>query len=67
MISEKQTQAIVGHIGIEVSDLRRSKKFYQALLNGLGFEVVLENVNVMGFSNQTFQIWLSKTQKQSQT
>ena len=64
MISDKQTQAIVGHVGIEVSDLRKSNKFYRAPLNMLSFEVIMETETVTGFSNQNFQIWISKTEKQ---
>jgi catechol 2,3-dioxygenase-like lactoylglutathione lyase family enzyme len=64
MPSTKQPPAIVGHIGIEVINLPESKKFYRALLNKLGFEVVMDNENAVGFSNQTFQIWLAKPQKQ---
>ena len=56
-------QAVVGHVGIEVRNLAESKKFYQALLEGLAFEVVMENENAVGFSNRTFQVWLAKPQK----
>jgi len=63
MISNKQAQAVVGHVGIEVSNLRQSKKFYGALLSAIGFEVVMENENAVGFSNQNFQVWLAKPQK----
>lgn len=56
--------AIIGHVGIEVTNLKESKKFYRALLSELGFEVVMENENAVGFSNQNFQVWLVKPQEQ---
>jgi predicted lactoylglutathione lyase len=63
MASKKQTQAIVGHIGIEVSNLMNSKKFYSALLEGLDFKVIMEEENSIGFSNQGFQVWVSEQKK----
>jgi hypothetical protein len=30
------------------------------LLNRLGFDIIMETENVAGFSNQNFQVWLSK-------
>jgi catechol 2,3-dioxygenase-like lactoylglutathione lyase family enzyme len=63
MVQNRKIQAIVGHVAIEVTDLNKSKKFYQSLLNGLGFEVIMDNGNAVGFSNQTFQVWLAKPEK----
>jgi catechol 2,3-dioxygenase-like lactoylglutathione lyase family enzyme len=60
MVPGKQTQAVVGHVGIEVSDLDRSKKFYKALLLGLGFRVTMDTKEGMGFSNQNFSIWVGE-------
>ena len=62
--SEKQAGAIIGHVGIEVSNLSESKKFYQALLKELGFEMIMDDENAAGFSNQNFQVWLAKPEKQ---
>lgn len=63
MVSEKRPTAVVGHVGIEVTNLTESKKFYHALLSELGFEVVMDNENAAGFSNGNFQVWLAKPQK----
>ena len=63
MVSRKQIRAIVGHVGIEVSNLVNSKKFYMALLEGLGFKVIMDDADGMGFSNQSFQVWVSKSKK----
>lgn len=60
MVSDKQVQAVVGHVGIEVSDLSRSKKFYNALLNGLGFKVIMDTEDGLGFSNQNFSVWVGE-------
>ncbi len=60
MVSDKQTQAAVGHVGIEVSDLGRSKKFYKALLGGLGFRVMMDTEDGMGFSNENFSVWVGE-------
>ena len=60
MVSEKPIQAIVGHVGIEVSSLGVSKKFYKALLEGLGFKVIMDSKDAAGFSNKNFQIWLAE-------
>jgi len=63
MMPRKRAQAIVGHVGIEVSNLTLSKRFYWTLLSKLGFEVIMENESAVGFSNQTFQIWLAQPEK----
>ena len=56
----KQSQAIVGHVGIEVSNLNNSKKFYRTLLGGLGFKIIMDTEDGLGFSNQNFQVWLGE-------
>jgi catechol 2,3-dioxygenase-like lactoylglutathione lyase family enzyme len=63
MVSNKQTQAIVGHVGIEVSILKNSKKFYKALLGGLGFKIIMDTEDGVGFSNQNFQVWVGELQE----
>lgn len=49
-----------GHIGIEVTNLKNSKKFYAALLEELGFKTIMESEDGVGFSNQSFQIWVAE-------
>jgi catechol 2,3-dioxygenase-like lactoylglutathione lyase family enzyme len=58
--SDKVARAIVGHVGIEVSDLSRSKGFYRALFEGLGFKAIMEDEDGIGFSNQNFQVWITQ-------
>ncbi|MGA2768543.1 MAG: VOC family protein [Candidatus Bathyarchaeia archaeon] len=60
MVSNKQVQAVVGHVGIEVSSLSRSRKFYEALLGGLGFKMIMDSEDGVGFSNQRFQVWVGE-------
>jgi catechol 2,3-dioxygenase-like lactoylglutathione lyase family enzyme len=63
MVSKKRVPAIVGHVGIEVSNLTKSKKFYATLLEGLGFKVVMDQEDGVGFSNGSFQVWVSASKK----
>ena len=60
MVSNKQAPAIVGHVGIEVTNLGNSKKFYKALLEGLGFSVIMDTEDGLGFSNQNFSVWIGE-------
>ena len=57
MVSNKQVHAIVGHVGIEVTGLSKSKKFYETLFGGLGFKVIMDTEDGVGFSNQNFSVW----------
>jgi len=57
---ENQIRTTIGHVGIEVSNLSESKKFYKTLLDGLGFKIIMETPEGIGFSNHNFQIWLSQ-------
>jgi len=43
VVSGKPVQAVVGHVGIEVSSLKGSQGFYRALLGALGFKVVMDS------------------------
>ena len=63
MVPDKQTQAIVGHVGIEVSNLKSSKKFYKTLLEALGFNIIMDTDDGVGFSNQNFSIWVGELQE----
>ncbi len=60
MNSNQNVRAIVGHLGVETKNLKRSKKFYKALLEGLGFGIIMDTEEGIGFSNQNFQVWLSE-------
>jgi catechol 2,3-dioxygenase-like lactoylglutathione lyase family enzyme len=60
MASNKEPQAIVGHVGIEVTNLNNSKKFYKALLEELGFKIIMDTEDGVGFSNQNFSVWIGE-------
>lgn len=60
MVLDMQTQAIVGHVGIEVSNLENSKKSYKTLLGALGLKIIMDTDNGAGFSNQNFSIWVGE-------
>jgi catechol 2,3-dioxygenase-like lactoylglutathione lyase family enzyme len=59
---KKEAKAIIGHVGIEVSSLENSRKFYEVLLRALGFRVIVDSKETVGFSNQNFQVWVSQPQ-----
>ncbi|HEX9261223.1 MAG TPA: VOC family protein [Candidatus Bathyarchaeia archaeon] len=61
VVEEKQINMFVGHVGIEVSSLSRSKLFYDTLLCGLGFKRTEGEFGV-GFLSPTFQVWLAESQ-----
>jgi catechol 2,3-dioxygenase-like lactoylglutathione lyase family enzyme len=62
LVSKKiEIQATIGHVGIEISNLKKSRKFYEVLLKGLSFRLVMDSGEAVGFSNQNFMIWLSKS------
>ncbi len=63
MAELRQTQAIVGHVGIEVSSFAKSKKFYQTLFNGLGLETMMDTKDGMAFSNENFSLWIGELKK----
>ena len=62
MTSNKDVGATVGHVGIEAKNLNHSKKFYKTLLEGLGFSVIMETEEGIGFSNKNFSVWLGEMQ-----
>ncbi|MEN3036909.1 MAG: VOC family protein [Candidatus Methanosuratincola petrocarbonis] len=53
--------ARIGHIGIEVSDVAASRKFYDALLGSLGFRLVGESGEHAGYSDGSTQIWIARS------
>jgi catechol 2,3-dioxygenase-like lactoylglutathione lyase family enzyme len=50
----------VDHLGISVSDFKSSKKFYGRLLKFLGFKVLDELEDAMGWTNGITRLWISK-------
>jgi catechol-2,3-dioxygenase len=63
MAAVKHAQAIVGHIGIEVSSLAKSKKFHQTLFSGLGLKTMMDTKDGVAFSNENFSVWVGELRK----
>jgi catechol 2,3-dioxygenase-like lactoylglutathione lyase family enzyme len=57
---EHKSPAIVGHVGIEVKSISKSKKFYKTLFEGLGFKVTMDTKEGLGFSNGEFALWIGE-------
>jgi catechol 2,3-dioxygenase-like lactoylglutathione lyase family enzyme len=60
MTSVENIDASIGHIGIEVTSLGKSRKFYKTLLEGLGLKVLRDTPEYLGFNNQSFSVWIGE-------
>jgi len=54
----------VDHISIRVSDFARSKRFYQKLFGFLGFKVMGEYDDAIGWSNGKTRYWIGQADAQ---
>jgi predicted lactoylglutathione lyase len=50
----------VGHVCIEISNIIRSRKFYEPMLKNLGFRTIMEEKDSIGFSNESLSIFLGQ-------
>ena len=50
---------MIDHISIAVSDLDRSTDFYRAVLQPLGFDLLVERPATMGFGKRYSEFWLN--------
>lgn len=57
-----KTGVSIGHVSLEVTDLTRSRKFYETALKTVGFKVVLEDKDAFGMANEQCSIWLATPQ-----
>lgn len=53
----------VQHVEINVSDLARSKDFYEDLLTWMGYRRILDEKKVVGWGNRAVQIFLVKCEE----
>lgn len=53
----------VDHLVVRVSDFEASKAFYQKLLSFLGFEVLGDYDDMIGWTNQKTRYWISQADK----
>jgi catechol 2,3-dioxygenase-like lactoylglutathione lyase family enzyme len=60
MTSKDNIEASIGHIGIEVTSLNKSKVFYKTLLEGLGLKLLRDTPEYLGFNNQNFSVWIGE-------
>lgn len=51
---------MIDHIGISVSDYEASKLFYQAVLEPLGFSLLMEIEGWAGFGADKPELWIAK-------
>ncbi len=55
---------MLDHISLKVTDVERSKRFYQEALKPLGYELVMEFPGMAGFGvNHRTDFWLSTADK----
>lgn len=59
----KRIRATVGHLGIEVSHMGKSKLFYEALAKALDLDCIYESEGSMGWGNTEFSIWVTASEK----
>ena len=50
----------VGHVCIEVSDIMKSRKFYEPMLKSQGFQMVMEEKESIGFRSGFLSIFLGQ-------
>jgi len=55
----KDIRASLRHVGIEISDLMKSRKFYEVLSEALGLKHLYESKETIGWGNKEFQIWIA--------
>jgi catechol 2,3-dioxygenase-like lactoylglutathione lyase family enzyme len=56
----------VDHLSITVSDFQASKEFYDKVLKFLGFEVLDEFEDAMGWTNGKTRLWITKAESKGQ-
>ena len=51
------------HVSIGVADIARSKKFYDAALRPLGFNLLSDGESSLGYGEKAVQVWLGASKK----
>ena len=60
MNADTSPKVSVGHVCIEISSITRSRKFYEPLLKSLGFQVIMDEEDSMGFRIGALSIFLGQ-------
>lgn len=50
---------MIDHISIGVSDISRTKRFYDAVLNPLGYTCLSEGESSLGYGKEHVQLWMN--------
>lgn len=60
MNANTKPEVRVGHVCIEVSNITKSRRFYEPMLKNLGFQTIMEEKDSIGFSNGSLSIFLGQ-------
>lgn len=60
MNADTKPQVSVGHLCIEVSNITKSRRFYEPMLKNMGFQMIMEEKDSIGFSNGSLSIFLGQ-------
>ncbi len=51
------------HVSIGVADVRRARRFYDAVLEPLGYRCLSEAEDSLGYGSKTVSLWINKAKK----
>ncbi|HEX5779760.1 MAG TPA: VOC family protein [Xanthobacteraceae bacterium] len=51
------------HVSIGVADVSRAKRFYDAVLQPLGYRCLSEGADSLGYGGQSIALWVNKAHK----
>ncbi len=54
---------MIDHVSIGVSDISRTRKFYDAVLKPLGYSCLSEDAASLGYGKDQVQLWTNMAQK----
>lgn len=54
---------MINHVSIGVSDVTRTRKFYDAVLKPLGYACLSEGADSLGYGKDHVQLWLNAASK----
>ena len=54
---------MLDHVSIGVSDIGRTRRFYDAALKPLGYSCLSESAGSLGYGRNRVQLWISQTER----